>query len=332
MKILVVCMRHNYGDPRRELSFEYFNFYQVLVQMGHDVKLFDFAFEINELGKGAMNQKLLDLTKQWKPDVTLFSLYTDEFEPMVVNEMRAHTKTICFFHDDTWRIDFSRFWAKQFDFFTTPDLYGELKYREIGLSNAIYFPFGCNERISKQLGIPKKYDVSFVGGWHPHREWIINRIRKAGFSVEVFGYGWPNGEIDQEGMVKVFNESHINLNLSNSSAWDIRYLLSSFRAIRSNLRSKKTTEQLKARIFEVGGCNAFQLTYYVEGMAKCFQIDEEIAVYADPDDLIQKIKFYLDHQPLRESIAAAGYKRVLECHTFAQRFKMVLQRMGFENE
>jgi spore maturation protein CgeB len=332
VKILVVCMRHNYGDPRRELSFEYFNFYQVLVQMGHDVELFDFAFEVKELGKGAMNQKLLNLTKQWKPDVTLFSLYTDEFEPIVVNEMRRHTKTICFFHDDTWRINFSRFWAKQFDFFTTPDVYGELKYREIGLSNAIYFPFGCNERISKQLSIPKKYDVSFVGGWHPHREWIINRIRNAGFAVEVFGHGWPNGEVDQEGMVKIFNESHINLNLSNSSSWDVRYLLSSFRAIRSNLRSKKKTEQLKARIFEVGGCNAFQLTYYVEGMASCFQIDEEIAVYADPDDLIQKIKFYLNHLPLRESIAAAGYKRVLECHTFAQRFKMVLQRMGFENE
>ena len=48
------------------------------------------------------------------------------------------------------------------DFFTTPDVYGEMKYREIGLPNAIYFPFGCNESISRKLDTQKKYDVSFV--------------------------------------------------------------------------------------------------------------------------------------------------------------------------
>ncbi|QWD60431.1 glycosyltransferase [Polynucleobacter sp. MWH-UH35A] len=278
-----------------------------------------------------MNQKLLKLVQEWKPAITLFSLYTDQFNPEVVDELRRYTKTICFFHDDTWRVDYSRFWAKQFDFFTTPDFYGERKYREIGLPNAIYFPFGCNEKISRNLEIPKKYDVSFVGGWHPHREWLIKRIKKAGIKVEVFGYGWPNGEIDQEGMIRVFNESRINLNLTNSSSWDVRYLTSSLHAIKSSLRSKKTIEQLKARIFEVNGCNAFQLSYFVEGLANCYEIDKEIAVYVDVNDLIDKIKFYLAHDELRESIAQAAYSRTIRNHTFAQRFNVVFQRMGLPN-
>lgn len=331
MKILVVCMKHGYGDPNRELSFEYFNFYLTLEQMGHEVALFDYAAEIQELGKSAMNQKLLKLVQEWKPTITLFSLYTDQFDPEVVDELRRYTKTLCFFHDDTWRVDYSRFWAKQFDFFTTPDFYGEYKYREIGLPNAIYFPFGCNEKISRNLGIPKKYDVSFVGGWHPYREWLIKKIKKAGIKVEVFGYGWPNSEIDQEGMIRVFNESRINLNLTNSSSWDVRYLASSLRAIKSSLRSKKTIEQLKARIFEVNGCNTFQLSYFVEGLANCYEIDKEIAVYADVNDLIDKIKFYLAHDELRESIAQAAYSRTIRNHTFAQRFNVVFQRMGLVN-
>jgi spore maturation protein CgeB len=324
-------MKHSYGDPKRELSFEYFNFYLTLEQMGYEVTLFDYASEIHALGKSAMNQKLLKLVQEWKPTITLFSLYTDQFEPAVVDELRRYTKTICFFHDDTWRVDYSRFWAKHFDFFTTPDFYGEHKYRQIGLSNAIYFPFGCNENISRNLEIPKKYDVSFVGGWHPYREWLIKKIKKAGIKVEVFGYGWPNGEIDQEGMIRVFNESRINLNLTNSSSWDVRYLASSLRAIKSSLRSKKTIEQLKARIFEVNGCNAFQLSYFVEGLANCYEIDKEIAVYADVNDLIDKIKFYLAHDELRESIAQAAYSRTIRNHSFAQRFNVVFHRMGLVN-
>ena len=51
MKILVVCMQHTYGDPEREYSFEYFNFYQVLRAMGHEVELFDYIQEIQISGK-----------------------------------------------------------------------------------------------------------------------------------------------------------------------------------------------------------------------------------------------------------------------------------------
>lgn len=270
--------------------------------------------------------------QEWRPTVTLFSLYTDQFEPAVVEKLREYTKTLCFFHDDTWRVEYSRFWAKHFDFFTTPDVYGEMKYREIGLHNTIHFPFGCNGQIFHKMDVPKKYDVSFVGGWHPYREWLINRIRKAGISVEVVGHRWPKGEIDQEGMVRLFNESRINLNLSNSASWDARYLSSSASALINRLRSKKNTEQMKARIFEVSGCGAFQLSYYVEGLAKCYDIDREIGVYADMDDLVEKIRFYLGHEVLREAIAAAAYKRTLEEHTFACRFQAVFQRMGLTNE
>jgi hypothetical protein len=49
--ILVVCMLHTYGDPKREYSFEYFNFYQVLKAMGHEVELFDYMGEIQAHGK-----------------------------------------------------------------------------------------------------------------------------------------------------------------------------------------------------------------------------------------------------------------------------------------
>jgi len=332
VKILVVCMKHTYGDPQREYSYEYFNFYQSLKQMGHEVELFDYMDETKASGKEGMNNKLLVKVQEWKPTVTLFSLYTDQFDPAVVDRLRDHTKTLCFFHDDTWRVEYSRYWAHHFDFFTTPDVYGEMKYHEIGLNNAIHFPFGCNEQIFHKMDVPKKYDVSFVGGWHPYREWLIKRLEKNGINVEVVGHRWQNGEVDQNGMVRLFNESRINLNLSNSAPWDARYLVSSPRALINRVRSKKNIEQLKARIFEVNGCGAFQLSYYVEGLESCYDLNREIAVYSDPDDLVEKVKFYLPRTELRESIAASGLKRTLRDHTFTKRFQNVFKRMGLKDE
>ena len=331
MKILLVCMRYAYGDSNREQSYEYFNFYLSLKAMGYEVELFDYMEEMKNFGRDGMNQRLLERVQTWRPKIAIFSLYTDQLDSSMVRKLQEYTTTFCFFHDDSWRVDYSRYWAKQFNYFSTPDWFGQEKYRDLGMSNALYFPFGCNENLFHKLGVPKKYDVTFVGSWHPYREWLIERIRKVGISVEVFGHRWPAGEIDQHKMIEVFNESRINLNLSNSASWDIRYLRSSPRALINRIRSKKNMEQLKARMFEVNGCGSFQLTYYVEGLTQCYEGDCEIGIYNDPDDLVEKVKFYLAHAELRESIATAGFLRTLNEHTFAQRFENLFRIMGIQD-
>ena len=328
MKIFVVCMKYVYGEAARGLSYETINFYDVLVSMGHDVVLFDFAAEMSALGKAGMNRKLVERVEQEQPSLALFSLYTDQFEAETIQTLRQYTQTLCFFHDDTWRVTFSRYWAEKFDYFTTPDVYGEYKYTALGIKTGLHFPFGCNQQVFKKIDLPKKYDVSFVGSWHPMREWLIKRLRKAGFSVKAAGFGWPEGTLDYDEMVQIFNESKINLNFSNSTSWDIRYLLSSPRALLNSLRSPKTIEQIKARHFEISSCGAFQLSYYVEGLERQYVIGEEIAIYLDQEDLIQKVKFYLNNDSLREKIAERAYHRSLRQHTFERRFNEVFQRMG----
>lgn len=324
-------MAYDYGDPARGHSYEYYNFYQSLKAMGHAVELFDYMTELRQLGKAGMNLKLLERTKLSQPALAMFSLYTDQLEPATVQAMREYTRTLCFFHDDTWRVEFSRYWAPQFDFFTTPDVYGIRKYSAQGLDNAIHFPFGCNESIYKKTGAEKKYDISFVGARHPYRQWLVDLLRKDGHQVKTAGFRWPEGIVSHEEMIAIFNESHINLNMSNSASWDARYLLSSPRGLLNRVRSKKTVEQLKARHFEINGCGGFQLSYYVEGLDRQYMIGEEIGIYLDPDDLRNKVALYLKNEALRSKIAYAGYRRTLKDHTFASRFSDVFNRMGLAN-
>jgi spore maturation protein CgeB len=186
MKILLVCMEYDYGDPARGKSYEYYNFYLSLQTLGYDVTLFDYMSEMNALGRSSMNEKLLTITAKIRPDVAMFSLYTDQFEPEIVDQLRQHTRTLCFFHDDTWRVEFSKFWARHFDFFTTPDVCGVKKYAVFGMPNTIYFPFSCNERLYRKIDIEEKFDISFVGAWHSYREWLINHLCREGIN----SYWW----------------------------------------------------------------------------------------------------------------------------------------------
>ena len=325
-------MEYDYGDMTRGHSYEYYNFLHSLRSLGHEVILFDFMAELQRIGKQAMNEQLIALAQTSKPDLAMFSLYTDQLEPATVNALRVYARTLCFFHDDTWRVDFSMFWAQHFDFFTTPDVYGEQKYRALGLPNAIHFPFGCNNALYKKAETPEvKHDVSFVGAWHPYREWLIQRLRKSAVNVEVAGHRWPKGIVEHSGMVKFFNESRINLNLSNSTTWDARYLATSPRGLLNRIRSPKSVEQLKARHFEINGCGGFQLSYYVEGLERYYEIGKEIAIFVDPDDLVRKVKYYLANEKARAEVANAGYARTLKEHTFRERFRTVFSRMGLHS-
>jgi len=331
MKILLVCMEYDYGDISRGNSYEYYNFLHSLKSLGHEVILFDFMAELQRTSKQAMNARLVAVAEESSPDLAMSSLYTDQLEPATVNVLRAHTRTLCFFHDDTWRVDFSRFWAQHFDFFTTPDVYGEQKYRALGLPNAIHFPFGCNDALYRKSETAEvKYDVSFVGAWHPYREWLIGRLRKAGVNVHVAGHRWPTGTVEHAEMVNIFNDSRINLNLSNSTSWDARYLATSPRGLLNRIRSPKSVEQLKARHFEINGCGGFQLSYYVEGLERHYEIGKEIAIFVDPDDLVRKVQHYLADDLARMEMANAGHARTLKEHTFKERFRTVFGRMGLQ--
>lgn len=334
MKVLLVSMMYEYGDKYQGLSYDYYHFFQCLKQLVDSVVFFDFMGVIQEQGKERMNRELLETVKRERPDVAIVVPYTDQFIPEVVDEINEHTITVGYFFDTMWRVEYTRFWAGHFTFVTTSDTNGVQKFRDAGYNNVIYSPFACNHHIFIKKDIPKVYDVSFVGQYHPYRAWYLKQLKKAKINVQVWGHRWKTGRLDQDGMVNAFNQSRINLNLSNSVSWDLRYLLSSPRAIKNTLgsigkRDYKVREQVKGRHFEINACGGFQLSYYVEGLERCYQIGEEIALYESPEELVEKIRYYLKHEDEREAIAKRGYERTLAEHTMEQRFRQLFEHIRF---
>jgi len=323
-------MKYDYGDPDRGHSYEWNHFYLGLKSYVDDVQFFDFYGQHQEHGQEGMQNALSELIKIEKPDVTIFSLYTNQFSTAFIKSLKGLTRTLCFFHDDGWRKEFTAEWAPCFDAFTTTNPGGVRKYKQAGLNHAVFVPFGVNEKLfCPNFEANKDIDVSFVGAWHPYREWLISRLQKNGIKVEAYGYRWPNGMLSEEKMVEVFRRSKISINMTNCPSWDIRYLLSSPRAILNRVRSPKTYEQIKGRHFEVPACGTLQLSYYVDGLEKVFELGEEIVIYQTPEDLVDKISRYLDDQEERLRITENGLKRVVKDHAYSKRFVQVFKSLGW---
>lgn len=329
MRILYVAMADDYGDPARGPSFEQVNFKSALEGMGHQLVHFDFMAETREHGKDEMNRRLPAVAAETMPDLSFFVLFEDEIRPETIERVsRAGGATVNWFTDDHWRFErFTRHFAPAFDWSITTDRDSLPRYHAIGYENVILSQWACNRYAYDWTGRELEYDVTFIGQSYGERPATVERLRAEGFDVRCWGFGWPEGRIEHDEMVRVFGASRINLNLSAA--------FSPPRGIRTriaNLVRRQTHEprksQIKGRTFEVPGSGGFLLTDHVPYLEDYLVPGREIAVFESTEDLVDQVRFWLEHESKRAAVADAGYRRVRAEHTYDHRFAQIFERMG----
>lgn len=309
LRILYVAPKYDYGNAARGLSYEENNFFHVLYSLGHVVIRFDYLAIKDKCGRKRMNEMLMETAYRYKPDLTFFVLFADELQKDTIGSI---TKEVCttvnWFTDDHWRFNkFSRHWAPYFSWAITTTRSALVKYHSEGIENVLLSQWACNHRLCYPMNLEKIYDVSFVGQPHSNRREVINQLRRSGIEVNTWGYGWKSGKIRQSEMVRIFNQSKINLNLSSSSA--------------------PGQDQIKGRNFEILGCGGFLLTEYVEELEDYYRPGEELEFFYGVDDLRDKIEFYLKKEDTREAIATRGYQRTIKDHTYDRRFQQLFNQI-----
>jgi len=106
-------------------------------------------------------------------------------------------------------------------------------------------------------------------------------------------------------MPDVFRNSRISLNFANSFG----------------------VNQIKARIFEVTGAGGFLLTQSALGLDTIFKAGQEIAIFNNLDECVDRIRHYLDDQVVRDSIARLGNQRTLLEYTYVKRLQKILSSL-----
>jgi spore maturation protein CgeB len=328
MRILYVAMADDYGDPSRGPSFEETNFRSSLEGMGHELVTFDFMTEMRRHGKRGMNRRLLAAAEKAAPDLSFFFLFEEQIDPETIRAVgRAAGPTINWFADDHWRFDrFTKRYAPALDWSVTTDRDSLPKYAAIGYENVILSQWACNRYAYEKTAEGLDYDVTFIGQAYGERPATVERLRAEGFDVRCWGFGWPEGRIEHDEMVRVFGASRINLNLSSAFDPPERLPMRLLRPFRGEKEGRRS--QIKGRTFEVPGSGGFLLTDHVAHLEDYLEPGEEIGTFEDTDDLVTKVGWWLEHEEARARAAEAGYRRVREEHTYDHRFAEIFRRIG----
>ncbi|PIW44357.1 MAG: hypothetical protein COW18_13160 [Zetaproteobacteria bacterium CG12_big_fil_rev_8_21_14_0_65_54_13] len=318
MKILCVFGQYNYGDPERGLGYEYSNFIPALKNLGHEVLFFESLNKSKYVDYADMNRQLLQIVEAEKPDLIFCVLMTYEIwlETLQLIREGSNAALIHWATDDSWKYEqASRFLAPMFDVHATTYPSAMAKAKKDGLDNVVLSQWAADSsRMAPPLNAGQcRYKVSFVGSTYGNRQQWVEDLKQRGIQVDAFGYGWPNGPVAAEEIAVIMRESQVSLNFGDSGV-----VIEGGKAVRSR--------QIKARIFEVTGAGGLLATESAAHLDAFFVPGEEIVVFSDIDDLVEKIEYLLAHPDRRDAIAQAGYARTEAEHSYESRFEPLIKQ------
>ena len=276
--------------------------------------------------KPRMNRALVDLVGRWcreeRPDILFTYLSGELVYPQTVEALRSHGVPIV----NLALNDKEHFVGKirggqamgmrdicrYFDLCWTSTEDALVKYCVEG-AIPLYLPEGANPDVHRPYDVEREFDVSFVGQCYGNRPAVIERLKQAGIRVEAFGFGWPNGPLATEEMVKMYSRSRINLGFGGVAGHDDTYCL-------------------KGRDFEIPMSGGLYVTEPCAELERFFRPGEEVVTYEGFDDLVGKIRHLLAHPEEAERIRRAGYERARSEHTWEMRFETVFGLMGLLEE
>jgi hypothetical protein len=231
--------------------------------------------------------------------------------PLFTNTENLSCPTV-FLSIDTWQCLMEYNEAIHYDLVFAAQRVYVFYLRATGSRHVYWLPLACAPDAHYPLDVPKAFDISFVGAatMPVHRERArLLRLLAEHFSVEALERVHGNEYCHHTcGGRLTFNHSAI--------------------------------EDVNMRIFEALAMGCPLLTNRASafnGLLDLFEESKHLIVYDSDEDLLEKVRHYLDEQPARDAIAQSGREQVLARHTYDHRVTEILDTVrrhfpGFDGQ
>lgn len=149
----------------------------------------------------------------------------------------------------------------------------------------------------------KKYecDVVFVGHYEDDgRIELLEEIAKQGWKLKLYG-------ADHEWGAALAKSSELRSQIPTQLAWGAEYNKAlAGGKIAMCFLSKLNRDTYATRCFEIPATGTFLLTEYTDDLSGLFVEGQQAEFYRSKNEMIEKIKKYMNNAPLRQQIAEAG--------------------------
>lgn len=181
-----------------------------------------------------------------------------------------------------------------------PELYElgaqKVSFSENGYDHQIFHPVDV-------VGDEYKADIFFIGHWEPNTEKYIVALVEAGLPVSVRGERWDRAK-NKKILKNVIKSGPLN------EKEYVKALCSG--KIGLGVVSKWNRSQTCGRIFEIPACGTFLLALRNSSTQALYREGIEAGFFSSSEELVQKARYYLEHDTERKKIALAGNKRCVD--------------------
>lgn len=174
-----------------------------------------------------------------------------------------------------------------------------------GVKKTILFLDSYDEKIHKRVHLTElqrnrfSADVSAIGAFENERADSMLYLAQNGIKVTVWGNGWSR-------WVGV----HPNLDVRNEFLFGEDYSRAiSATKINLNFLRKINRDEVTSRSVEIPACGGFMLAERTQRHLNFFEEGIEAEFFSSDQELLEKVKKYLQNDSDREKIAMAGYQR-----------------------
>lgn len=209
-----------------------------------------------------------------------------------------------------------RYYAQYSSLVVTTDKYSSFAFQELGFNSFCAFSMHDGRNKFRKLYSNKDIDVSFIGNLNTgNRKNYISYLKSNSINIHDFGMNTSNGEVSEDRMTDIINRSKIVLNFTG---------LQNFNKMPPGIpRIRSRIKQSKGRPIETVLCGTFLLTEFSPGIQYMFDIEKHIAVFSTKEELLDKIKFYLENEQLREEMAFMAYNYSQENYELKNGFNKI---------
>jgi spore maturation protein CgeB len=230
-----------------------------------------------------------------------------------VRQLQPAIKVISYFLDDIiHRHNFSHYYRKAlhlYDYHFTMNRWNVDELKEKGVKNAIHFYNAFSTHVHKPVSVTaedRAYyggDIGFIGTYEAYRVECIRYLAEHGYKIKIWGWGKDPGA---SGMI------HPNIINTGKYVFDEAYpkVVCSTKINLCFLR-KLNRDTQTTRTFEIPAMGGFMLAERTDDHKRLFAEDVEAAYFSSKEELLEKVKYYLQNEDKRKQVAQKGLERSL---------------------
>jgi spore maturation protein CgeB len=196
---------------------------------------------------------------------------------------------------------------------------GRVDFLHHGYSDFVHVP--CSVQPDERHHLA---DVSYVGNYSPHKEkWLRPIVRQLpGVRLRIVGSRWECGQDDDlkrcaighpltgDFCARAMQYSRINVAVHGEPS-----------------RREGWQDFVSLRTFEIPACKGFMLHIDNDEIRQLFEPGREIDVFANEDELVAKLTYYLARPELRREMIERAYRRCVPAYGYNARAAAISRRI-----